>query len=58
MQTEWISGNLEKLIFDKKLQIDIMNNHQTFLTCVSNKGTKVDIFQLTNEAKNIKKIEL
>jgi len=58
MQTEWISGNLAKLIDDPIKIKDIIKNHETFLTGVSKKGIKVEIFQLTNEAKTIKKIEL
>ena len=55
LEKEWIEHNLTELIKDTKLRYDILENHETFLTGVSKKGIKVEIFQLTKNAKKIKK---
>ena len=54
MMDEWIEHNLKNVFEDRYKRIDIIENHQTFLTGVSKTGKKIEIFELSNNATKIK----
>ena len=58
MMEEWIEYNLKSIVLDRKKRYDILANYKKTLTGVTKKGKKVEIFELSDDLKTIKKIEL
>lgn len=57
MDDKWVEKRLRDM-FDKKMARDIYKNSSRTLTGVSNKGNKIEIFELTNNTASIKKLDL
>jgi len=51
MMEEWIEHNLREMINNPIKQLDILKNYKSYLTGISKNGNKVEIFELTKNAK-------
>ena len=51
MQAKWIEHNLREMINNPIKQLDILKNYKSYLTGISKNGNKVEIFELTKNAK-------